>query len=108
MNCTNCKAILLPDSLCTPGHPYVIGEIHNSLKLAGLDTTNPNLEFPVQVYLPTDKHSLDKKFVKWLGDDNRYWQPIISRGMVKGIVELTSKGRKLTSASKELIQSIHF
>jgi hypothetical protein len=97
---------LVPDHSPLYTHPFVIGEIHKSL--AGLDTTNPNVEFPVQVYLPTDKNSLDKKFVKWLGDDKRYWQPTISRGMVKGIVELTSKGRKLTSASKELINSIHF
>ena len=87
-------------------HPFVIGKINKSV--SGIDTTNPEAEFSIQVYLPVDKVSLNKKFVKWQGSDNKYWTPVIKRGMVKGIVDLTSRGKNLSKASSDVIKSTTF
>jgi hypothetical protein len=97
---------LKPESSPWYPHDFIIGEITKSV--AHLNTTDPNVQFPVQVYLPVDKFSLDKKFMKWQGDDNKLWTPTVKRGMVKAIVELTKKGSKLTRPSLNLVTSIHF
>jgi hypothetical protein len=99
---------LVPDPQSSPwySHKFVIAEIHKSVR--HLNTTNPESEFAVQVYLPCDRCSLNKKFMRWQGDDGKFWTPIINRGMVKGIVELTAKGKKLTKPSLDLITSFHF
>ena len=49
-----------------------------------------------------------EKFVKWQGSENKYWTPVIKRGMVKGIVDLTSRGKKLSKASLDVIKSTTF
>ena len=81
-------------------HEFVIGEITKGV--SHLNTTNPEVEFPVQVYLPVDKCSLDKRFMRWQEDDNKFWVPTVQRGMIKAIVELTKKGSRLTKPSLNL------
>ena len=97
---------MLPDNNQNYKLPFLVAEI--DYDISALDTTSPEVEFQVQVYRPTDMQSVSKKFVRWQGDDNVFWRPFIKRGMVKGIVELTTRGKKLTSKSKQLVTNIHF
>jgi hypothetical protein len=97
---------LLPDNNENYKLPFLVAEIDHDI--FALDTTSPEVEFQVQLYRPIDMQSVSKKFVRWQGDDNVFWRPFIKRGMVKGIVELTARGKKLTSKSKQLVTNIHF
>ena len=86
---------------------YVIAEV--DIDVSQLDTTDEKTEFQVQVYRPCGTTvSLDKKFIKWQGDDSHYWQPKIERGMIKAIVELHRSSKKLTKKSKEIIKPLVF
>lgn len=97
---------LVPDNSPWYQHPFLIGQLINDV--SAMDTTNADTDLQVQIYLPSDKNSLHKKFIKWQGDDGHYWVRSIKRGHVKGIVEFTKKGKKLTKPSLDLISSIHF
>ena len=71
-----------------------------------LDTNLPDTEIMVQILRPTDLVTLTKKFLKWQGDDNSYWQPHMRRSAVKLIVELTPRGRKLAAHSLQDISNM--
>ena len=84
---------------------FVIAEI--DADISELDTTNENTKFEVQVYrLCGMKISIDKNFIKWQGDDNKYFRPTIERGLVKAIVELHVSNKKLSKQSKNIIQAV--
>ena len=90
---------------------FVIAEIDKDI--SGLDTTctSENTAFEVQVYRPCGINvSLDKKFIKWQGDDNKYFRPTIERGMVKAIniVELHIQSKKVTKQSKAIIKALNY
>ena len=86
---------------------FVIAEIDTDI--SELDTTNENTKFEVQVYRPGGmKISIDKKFIKWQGDDNKYFWPTIERGLVKASIELHVSSKKLSKQSKNIIQALTF
>ena len=60
---------------------------------------NNGEEVLVQIMRPSDLVSIDKKFLRWQGDDNLLWRPIILKSSVQLILELTPRGKKLTSKS---------
>ena len=82
---------------------YLIAEIE--CDVSALDTTDPTTCFQVQVYRPTDLVSIEKKLVRWKGDDNQLWKPTVSRSIVKAIVEITPRGKKLTKKSLDIVRS---
>ena len=82
---------------------YLIAEIE--CDISTLDTTDPTTCFQVQVYRPTDLVSIEKKLVRWKGDDNQLWKPTVSRSIVKAIVEITPRGKKLTKKSLDIVRS---
>ena len=86
---------------------FVVAEIDSDI--SALDTTNENTAFEVQVYRPCGVLvSLEKKFIKWQGDDNQYFRPTIERGMVKAIVQIHAQSKKLTKQSKAIIKALNY
>ena len=67
---------------------------------------NNGEEVLVQIMRPSDLVSFDKKFLRWQGDDNvnLLWRPIILKSSVQLILELTPRGKKLTSKSLQRIR----
>ena len=67
---------------------------------------NNGEEVLVQIMRPSDLVSIDKKFLRWQGDDNvnLLWRPIILKSSVQLILELTPRGKKLTSKSLQRIR----
>lgn len=93
---------LLPKN--TPGYlfPFLIGEVADFTDAT--DQTQPP-ELVVQILRPCDLKSIEKKFVKWIGDDNKHWRTAVRAASVKLAVELTPKGRTLTAKSLELLKA---
>jgi hypothetical protein len=83
--------------------PFVIAQVDGNL--SGLDTTHKDTSFQIQVFWPTDMLTITNKFIKWKGDDNHLWKPIIKRHKVKMILE--TKGNKLTAKSLALIRETY-
>ena len=65
---------------------------------------NNGEEVLVQIMRPSDLVSINKKFLRWQGDDNLLWRPIILKSSVQLIIELTPRGKKLTSKPLQGIQ----
>jgi hypothetical protein len=96
---------LLPTNTPAYSFPFLVGEIISVVD--GIEQgTQPQLL--VQVMRPCDLKSLDKKFVKWIGDDNQHWRSVIDRSSVQFPVELTARGRKLTAKSIATITKAYF
>lgn len=84
---------------------HVIAEI--DYDISHLDTTIETTELEVQIYRPSGRTvSLDKKIIRWQGDDNKYFRPTIQRGMVKAILQMHLASGKLTKQSKKVISSL--
>ena len=64
---------------------------------------NNGEEVLVQIMRPSDLVSIDK-FLRWQGDDKLLWRPIILKSSVQLILELTPRGKKLTSKSLQRIR----
>ena len=66
---------------------------------------NNGEEVLVQTMRPSDLVSIDKKFLRWQGDDNvnLLWRPIIMKKL-QLILGLTPRGKKLTSKSLQRIR----
>ena len=76
---------------------FVVAEIDSDI--SALSTTNENTAFEIQAYRPCGVLvSLEKKFIKWQGDDNQYFRPTIERGMVKAIVQIHAQSKKTYQA----------
>ena len=89
--------------------PYLICEVYKDV--SALDTTNGSSQIELQVLRPCGVsmgQPLEKKFIPWKGEDNKLWKISIDRKHIKGIVELTPRGRKLTKKSLTLLKNIHF
>ena len=102
--------VVIVDSELHPNNPtyrfpFLVAEITDR-NIGYLDTKLPDTEIMVQILRPTDLVTLTKKFLKWQGDDNSYWQPHIRRSAVKLIVELTPRGRKLAAHSLQDISNM--
>jgi hypothetical protein len=76
----------------------IIGDVDH------IDTTDPEAQVEMQIYRPSTLNKLDSKFVQWIGDTNKPWKGVFSRGHVKAIVERQVQGKKLTAKSQKLIQ----
>ena len=65
--------------------------------MSALDTTNGSMKIELQVLRPCgiamDK-PLEKKFIPWMGEDNKLWKISIDRKHVKASIELTPRGGK--------------
>ena len=86
---------------------FVVAEIDSDI--SALDTTNENTAFEVQVYRPCGVLvSLEKKFIKWQGDDHQYFRPTIEQGMVKAIIQIHAQSKKLTKQSKAIIKALNY
>ena len=75
-----------PENNADYGLKFLIAEI--DLDISHLDTTIPQTPLVVQVWRPTDMKSLNKKFVRWQGSDNKLWKLEIVRENVKAIVNI--------------------
>ena len=73
--------------------PFIIAQI--DVDVSSMNTTDPTCCFQVQVLCPCDLISVTKKFIRWQGDDNNLWRPIIQRSTVKAIVHLTPRTKSL-------------
>ena len=67
-----------------------------SLPFFGAEIIEPTCEgneVLIQILRPSDLASVEKKFVRWQGDDNMLWRPVIARSSIKHFLELTSRGK---------------
>ena len=81
-----------PENNADYGLKFLIAEIDSDI--SHLDTTIPQTPLVVQVWRPTDMKSLNKKFVRWQGSDNKLWKLEIVRENVKVIVNINPRGKK--------------
>ena len=94
---------------------FLLAEIDENI--SHLDTTSKTTTFQVQIYRPSGNVDnfremdidklLSKVFIKWQGEDNKFWRPTIVHSDVKAIVDLRRSG-KLSKDSKQLIKSTYF
>ena len=67
---------LLPENNNNYKLPFVLA--HVDCDISSLDTTNKKTVFRVQILRPIDMVSITNKFLKWQGDDNHLWRPLIA------------------------------
>ena len=83
---------------------FLVAEIDENITQLDTTSTKP----PVDNFLRMDSDELlSRAFIKWQGEDNKFWRPTISRSDVKVIVDLRRSG-KLSKDPKQLIKSTYF
>lgn len=84
--------------------PFVLAQVIEDI--SPQNSVDPNLQFLVQIFHPSDLKSVAKPFRAWIGDDNRRWQQIVSRDLVKAVVTMTPRSMKLSKESLKLVQEL--
>jgi hypothetical protein len=85
---------------------FVIAQVIEDV--SNKDTTKADTEIHFQMFRPSTIDNIESKMVPWIGDDNKLWRGHFERGHVKALVQLQSKGKKLTADSRKMIKDAFF
>ena len=102
--------VLLHLSPTNPNTPYkyrvTLGKVVKNV--SAKDTTDPDTEFKVQIYCPSDIANFCKqgnKMNMWKGSDNKLWRPTVKRANILCIFQQTlTKTKLMPKQMRSLVQ----